>query len=322
MSRKVFTMLRSIVKSTLWIGLLLTTGILAVFAREGGESNNTFVQEVVPSHKSVYFNAFFNRLVSTEELDAKNVTVVYTYAQLIATVDDSVEIVYLHPDTVNAVDPAWLRRAYYEKNLVIVAFDTPISVITSILGTEATVDDLRPEFAGDRLMVAAVQLLNEKGLVSRTQFSDYSDNFITTSSIIENNFLDIDYLDKNGNDEASIMAINGSWPHNGDTLRGSILPSSSGGFYYYKAISTYPPSAFHLAARVKITTWCDYQHVLIDKYVAASNVTTINTGNQLAGSNQCPTSVRADGTHEVRRYSPNTMTTGYTDVTKTIPGSW
>jgi len=141
--------------------------------------------------KAVYFSDQQNELISQNELEKEDILLVTTSADLIDVVARSnIQIIYLHPDILQKVDSVWLREQYNE-GIVIVAFNTPISILGEKVGIRAIlVDDIDLDKSYGRLGVSAVQTKGEiNNRHSDGQFSEFYADFSIVSMLVESNFL-------------------------------------------------------------------------------------------------------------------------------------
>jgi hypothetical protein len=274
---------------------------------------------------AAYFTVETDELLVREDAEKANVLVVTSFEALVEALKSNpqIRLIYFHPDTLRNIDAGWLKEEY-GSGKVLAALDTAISGMTQKLGITPQLEDFRPENSMGRVGVSVVQLLDNEKM--RTEgyhhYQDFFADFEQVHIALRKVFL-LESIPPG----PTPLGI-GQWTDSYGTLTGNTWfnHESSGGFvwHYGHAYSSYNHTPYWIRVRADTYNTCGGYHQISSKDVATYNYPFINTGDVLAGSNQCPgqssMTIYVYGTYQVQRFSWNpAKQTGYTSEQKSVP---
>lgn len=317
--------------------ILALMAVLSVFTLSSA-ANTQLNTSHQAAERSIYFTtSLSDSLVSAKDIERENLLVVASTNQLehLLEDNDSVEVIYVHPDLVSKMEQELFRNAF-NAGIVIAAINTPISAIAeTLLITDMEVDDLQLEKSYGRMGIAAVQLIKtESNLEGFAYFSEFFKDFEMIADQIKFNFLDVSDLRNapppldTSQSNTNHANFNVNFPQFftgsqywydccGGRLYGLTVSSSydSGGLRFYTgaAWSTFSPhSANTLSVSINNKNDCGGWHTIFSGYYPASNSGSVWTGGyHTLASNQClnPSqpgivNARVEGSHFGQKYNP------------------
>lgn len=149
------------------------------------------------AYEAVYYSILNDALVSSSEAEIEHLLIVTEYEELKLILENEpvLNIVYIHPNNVETIPDSWLRQIY-EDEKVIVALNTPISVLTAKIGTWTSVDDIDMSKSYDRLGMSMLYQINRPGQeLIKGETSEFLSSFSAIANVVRNSLNKVDDFD-------------------------------------------------------------------------------------------------------------------------------
>jgi hypothetical protein len=149
------------------------------------------IEAARPGPTAVYLTVESDMLLTAADLQDSGLLVVTSKEQLETMVmqNPGVTAIYFHPETVALVDDAWLQKVHY-RGLVIVALNSPLSILAQKLGVEPQVDDRLNVAADGRITASIIHTRFEPDYHSHHQMTEAFSGFAAIVHVVERTFLD------------------------------------------------------------------------------------------------------------------------------------
>ena len=271
----------------------------------------------------VYLTVLEDALNSEAEyLDVQVVTNPDFFGQAIDS--PSIEAILLHPDVLNYLDKGLMHKAY-ERGVIVVGINVPLSTIGELTGAKARtkdwIADLEMNYAHKQI---AISYVYSKPVLKEGQSIGVSDGLYTDFlpdleiAVQQITYLtEFDPLNPHYPNQASdnVQSLNekykqvySGWASWGDPSGGTLVGLSdvyaSGSWWYAWTQSTHSHTVYLIRAKGVATSYCDYPHVIYDHTVQLNNTSTVSTPAGIVGPCRGnPVLVTLNADHRAKRYS-------------------
>lgn len=263
-------------------------------------------------------------LVQQPQLEALQIQVIDDTAQFSKVLQDpQIKAIYIHPEAFLLLQPELLEKAF-NRGVVLVALNTPISYLTKSVHTQQSMPDLNFAYANGRLAVAIVAKIVKPDGGGEGLYSNFFERFEDIAHHVQTDWVDFDPAEVKPSSANNTPEAHQSWADpSGGILLGSSTIYKEGSFWKSKATSAHSFTAYYLRSAIVVVSHCDYPHEIFRWDSWNYNITTISTPAGVVGPCSSPAMVVTTSTHKGKRYNwtgTNFFFGGDIQESKVLPG--